>query len=590
MTRSKNRPERALRPEAASSAPSVAACLLLILVTWSALFAVRATAPPSINDDDQDKAIAYVMDAVVNGNWIVQRDDTGDITSKPPLYTWACAVPMALTGYHGLAFPYLVNGLATLGTLLLIFFGARRPLGNLTALVAAITYQVSMMGGRQLLLIRTDSLLTFETLAMILLILAAMRGKTSWIWFWFVAALSALTKGPVGVLIASFAIPGALLAGRDKDERWHFPLVQNAAGLGLFLFITGGWFLLAWLVEGQALIDKMIGKELVNHAKGTTGNPTWWKPTVYFLQQFAPWSLLTFPALGWAIWKGRSTPAGRLALPLATAFALGLVMFSLANHQRQSLYMPLTPLAAVIGAPLLVAALSIRPTRGWTAGWVAVLLLAIAGFTGYYHVARRYDQDVQRTLDAQSFGAALKGAGISANDLTFVDVPYATQFFLGRMQPRVSPTLAAQALEAREPFLAVVKGPNADLVAETGAKVLLSWPPPPSAGDGFIGRSLAGILPHSDSNKVIMVIGNDQSKSDRRVIYPPHAITVSDATIENIASGRLIVMPTGEVRPRVLVKSLSTSSTDYSVWSMTGGSARIEVPPGERRLIIPDTR
>ena len=37
-------------------------------------------------------------------------------------------------------------------------------------------------------------------------------------------------------------------------------------GLSLYCGLVGGWFLLAWMQEGQALIDKMIGRELIGHA------------------------------------------------------------------------------------------------------------------------------------------------------------------------------------------------------------------------------------------------------------------------------------------------------------------------------------
>jgi len=40
-------------------------------------------APPNLLDQDQERPAAYVLDVIKNGNWLCQRDWTGDITSKP---------------------------------------------------------------------------------------------------------------------------------------------------------------------------------------------------------------------------------------------------------------------------------------------------------------------------------------------------------------------------------------------------------------------------------------------------------------------------------------------------------------------------
>src|SRR5215813_5561590 len=63
--------------------------LALIALT---LFMVRVMAPPDLLDQDQERPASYVMDAVRNGNWICQRDWTGDVSSKPPLWTWLASL------------------------------------------------------------------------------------------------------------------------------------------------------------------------------------------------------------------------------------------------------------------------------------------------------------------------------------------------------------------------------------------------------------------------------------------------------------------------------------------------------------------
>jgi 4-amino-4-deoxy-L-arabinose transferase-like glycosyltransferase len=66
-------------------APEAAVTLLALL-----LFVLRLAAPENLLDQDQIRPATYVLDILKNGNWLCQRDLTGEITSKPPLYTWVC--------------------------------------------------------------------------------------------------------------------------------------------------------------------------------------------------------------------------------------------------------------------------------------------------------------------------------------------------------------------------------------------------------------------------------------------------------------------------------------------------------------------
>ena len=60
---------------------------VLILGVWLSLFLLRLGAPFNLLDKDQDLTAGYVLDAVVNGNWLCPVDDRGDICSKPPLHS-----------------------------------------------------------------------------------------------------------------------------------------------------------------------------------------------------------------------------------------------------------------------------------------------------------------------------------------------------------------------------------------------------------------------------------------------------------------------------------------------------------------------
>lgn len=585
-----------------TAGPAVIDCVLIILLTWAAIFAIRFTAPATIMDDDQERPLSYMLDAAVNGNWIVQRDPSGSITSKPPLFTWICATIMAAAGDTGLWVPYTVNGLATLGTLLLIFFGSRTSIGNLAALVAAIIYQLSMMGARQLIVIRTDPLFTFFVVAAALAAVRAACGRGSWMLFWVLGTLATLTKGPLGVGLALLAVPGALLIAKSRDAGARFPFRPIALGIALWLAVCGGWLLLAYAVEGQDVIDKMIGKELVGHAIKTPDKASeslvndLLKQPSYFLKDFAPWSAIAIVGLLLLPFGGRSDESRRILWPMAGMLLLGLTLFSLVPHRRAILLMPLIPAAAMIAGPALVRFASIRPSRGWLVVWLVVLMGYSAGFGLYCHMLRPYDKKVEQSQSAASFARELKIRGINPADLTFVDTnpevdesdsDYAVQFYLGRMQPLVSASLAEQALDANEPFIAVVMEPNPSFTA--GRDVLLAWPPQPTVPEGAFGKLIARLRPKTTPERIVLV-ANDQRKTGRRVIFPPHSVSVSDAEIVSMSTDEIVIKPTGQATASLLVKNHSKRTTNFAVRNTNGASAWVELDPGEKLFVAPTLR
>lgn len=107
----------------------------LLWAVGIALFLVRLGSPSDLTDNDQERPASYVLDVVCNGHWIVQRDAVGEITSKPPLYTWLAATASLAAGGASRFTLYLPCGLAVLGTALLIGNAARTRFGTLAGLL-----------------------------------------------------------------------------------------------------------------------------------------------------------------------------------------------------------------------------------------------------------------------------------------------------------------------------------------------------------------------------------------------------------------------------------------------------------------------
>src|SRR5215471_5069835 len=112
--------------------------LAAITVLAALLFALRLTAPPNLLDQDQERPGAYVLDVVKNGNWLCQRDLNGEITSKPPLYTWLAAFVALARGRVDEFALYLPGALSAWGTAWLIFAFGRIHFGIRAAFFAAL--------------------------------------------------------------------------------------------------------------------------------------------------------------------------------------------------------------------------------------------------------------------------------------------------------------------------------------------------------------------------------------------------------------------------------------------------------------------
>lgn len=473
------------RDPAAGSAKSpfpAWAPVVFLCVVWAALFLVRLSAPSDLLDNDQERPAAYMLDAAVNGHWICQVDDMGDICSKPPVYTWAGALLTVAFGrinHFALFFP---SALGVLGCCLLIYRFGKPLFGRQGAFLGAFMYLASVSGAKMIFLARTDSLFSFFVALTAFLAYRAWKDGKGWVWFGLAAGVASLTKGPLGAVLAA----GGLLAHlwdrkRSPGVRFRGNVLPAVA---LFFIVAGGWFLLAYMAMGEPLIHKMIGKELVGHANWaatkTTPGLSFVKPSLYFLSRFLPWSPLA--VLGfWRIWKRPSADDGerRFERFLFCWFFLGLVIFSLAPHQRADLLFPLFPAAALIagreGARLLRSLAERRVAFG-VALLSAVLLV---GSYVYYHHVQAKTEVVRETIGVRDTARSFDARFGASTPVLYIDAPFAFQFYRNTMVRRVRLQAAAERLNAGESAFVAVK--NADPLLEAlapgiSAEELMRWP------------------------------------------------------------------------------------------------------------------
>jgi hypothetical protein len=415
-----------------------------------ALFVIRFQAPPEVADAyHQERAAAYVMDVLRNGHWICQYGAAGEVSSKPPMLTWLAALASLPFGRGTWFAMVLPSALATVGSALLILAAGRRWLGMTAGCLGALAYLLSPVGIKQVALARIDPLFTFTVLLTALLAFQAWTTGRGWVGFWLAAAAATLTKGPLGLGLGALGLLAVFWERRGPSPA---PLRgSHRAGVLWFLLITGGWLALAYAAIGPPLVQTMLGNELVKHAVGGRDNQVplreCYKPALYFVSRFLPWSLFALAGL-WQVWR-RPSPddrTRRFERFLFCFFAAGLLLFSLAAHQRPDLIFPLIPVAALLaGRELARWAARLRPrTLHYTvAGGVALgLVLAVLNQS----VLSRDTTNRRRSRVVREVADLVRTAVGESFPLTHLDAPYGLQFCLNTKYPFVSEERARKLL------------------------------------------------------------------------------------------------------------------------------------------------
>ena len=422
------------------------------------MFAIALSGYPNLMDNER-RIGAYVLDAVQHGHWIMQRDVTGAVASKPPLLTWIAALSTVAFGEINRFSIYLPSALATLGVALLLVGAGKKHFGWRAGFLAGLIYLLCPAGDRQLVTARYDGLLA---LPVTLAALAAYRAWTTgrgWTWFWLAGALGTMAKGPIALVLGG----AGLLAHFWEKRARHESSLRGSHWLGvtLFVVICGGWFFLAYAEMGQPFLDKLLGRELAAHATGAGRKDAmfmgFYEPPLAFLSNFAPWCVFALVAF-WRVWKRPSEGADerRFERFLFCWFFAGLVLFSIAAHQRGRLIFPLFPAAALLAARELAWWL-----RGWstprlfkTAGAFAAFVLAFLVL--YHHVLLGRSTRVQATLGLRGVADGLDKTLGAQFPVVHVDTPFALQFWLNTARPLVSFSNAAALLRANEPVVVAV--------------------------------------------------------------------------------------------------------------------------------------
>jgi len=426
--------------------------VLLLAIVWLILFVFRVAGPLDLmhQDRDQEKVAAYVVDIVANGQWLCQHEMfMHSIMSKPPLFNWLAAIASLPAGEVTRLTLALPSGLSVLVTTLMILWAGTRYFAAGVGFWAAMFYLLSNTSYRQLALIRTDALFSCLVFAALVLAFEAWRRGQArcWLYFWVICTLAALTKGPLGILLAAGGLLAVLWEWRNNPE--SRPRLDESffgahlAGILVCVVVNGGWFLAAWASEGDAFYQRLVERELIGHVSGEFGEVTFFsertiRPITYVLSRFLPWSLLALVGL-WRVFRHPSEISDtRKFERLLTAYLLfGLAVFCAASHKRMELYYPLLPVVALLaGYGWTRTAVTQRLPQRATAAAITVAGVMLFGITEFY--VRVNHEDHIKAKAAIEMAAYLKKHGGADVPFQTFFAPYTVQFELGIMRPTVT--------------------------------------------------------------------------------------------------------------------------------------------------------
>jgi 4-amino-4-deoxy-L-arabinose transferase-like glycosyltransferase len=411
-----------------------ALALGLVLAGWAI---ISVLAPPNLLQHNENRMAAYVADIVHNGRWIYPRDALGQLMSKPPAHAWLAALVARASGRidgFALHFP---SALSALLIAWLLARAGRHHGGPAAGFWAAFAWLASPAFGGLLATSRYDGLFGLCVLAMALAALRAWETGRGWTMVWLAGAAATLVKGPLGL-----ALGGAGLLAVLWDRRSPAPAPlrgSQVAGLCMFAGTVGLWCVLALWDAGPAMLDRLVGDELVGHSVGLHDVEralAWHRPLGSWLGKLAPWSLLAVFAMVRALrHPSPDAPARRCERFFTVALITGLILFTLTPHRQSRMIVPLLPFGALL-AGLRLASWTRRAPAAHLAGLLAGAVVMTLGVAGYERLVKDpRAESVRGTWAAQELARqwrALAGAGFP---LTHVDPPVPFQLALQEVRP-----------------------------------------------------------------------------------------------------------------------------------------------------------
>lgn len=277
---------------------------LLLIVACVALLPFLGLADFHTKGEPREAVVAYSM--LESDDWVLPRNNGGDIPYKPPFFHWTIAAASAATGGAVSEFTSrLPSAVALIAMTLMLYVSLVRRKGVTVALLASLVSLTAFELHRAGANCRVDMMLTALTVGALLLLYRWWeRGLKGVPWLAILLmSCATLTKGPVGSLIPCLAA-GVFLLLRGVNFFKAFLLL---AAWGVMSFVLPlCWYYAAWLHQGQEFLDLVMeenfGRMTNTMSYDSCVNP-WHYNFLTLLGGYVPWVLLVLISLFTLDWR-----------------------------------------------------------------------------------------------------------------------------------------------------------------------------------------------------------------------------------------------------------------------------------------------
>lgn len=291
---------------------------------------------------------------VQEGDWLSPHAPDEPVLNKPPLQYWLTGITYKLFG-AGYATARLPSALSALSVLMVIYLLAAKLYDHRTGLLAIACLTTSYLFYTFARTGMSDMLLTLCVTAALSCFILVLAGKVTRhesliaLCGYLFVALGVLAKGPVAVVLVAGPLALEFLISRDF---YMLKRLRIFAGALIITGVAAPYFLLLYMKHGaEPLRSFFIGENLQRFTGEIYAYATvpFWNLPLAFISDFAPWSLLLFPAF-YADWRTRAAePEARRARRVIYLWLFfPLVFFSFSHFKLDYYLLPAMPAAALV--------------------------------------------------------------------------------------------------------------------------------------------------------------------------------------------------------------------------------------------------
>ena len=270
---------------------------LLLLISILTVIPFLGLYDYNTKGEPRESIVSYTM--IETGNWILPRNNGGEMAYKPPFFHWCVAACSEINGKVTEMTSRMPSAVAFIILVIctFLFYGKRK--GSKVAFITALLMLSSLELVRASCNCRVDMVLTMLTVCSLYCLFRwyekNLRG-IPWLAI-LLMSLATLTKGPVGVIIPCLVMGVFLLMRGVKFYKAFFTLFLFAI---MSLIIPAIWYYAAYKQGGQAFIDLMyeenIGRMTNTMSYDSCVNP-WPYNILTLIIGYLPWTLLAVISL-----------------------------------------------------------------------------------------------------------------------------------------------------------------------------------------------------------------------------------------------------------------------------------------------------